>query len=312
MTTDNALFDVAEYVDTWSLADRFGVPPFSTLDTRSGRWQGRRAVWDTLELGSDNGRGPALTFAKNQGADPVSQKLAAVGGTSIFDPVLAELIYRWWTPAGGVILDPFAGGSVRGIVAAALGRHYLGVDLSADQIAANQATALRIAHRLTGSTRWFHQDSSQWQPGVEVDAVVTCPPYGTLERYSDDQRDLSTMKFDAFSTPYRVAIAMAVHQMRPNRFAVFVVGNYREGDRFCDLVGLTVDAFTNAGARYYADLVLLNATSTAGMRASASFNAGRKPIMVHQHVLVFVKGDWRAAAAAAERIDPKEGNDATG
>lgn len=304
MTTDNALFDVAQYVDVWSLADRFGVPPFSTLDTRSGRWQARRAVWDQLELDSDNGRGPALTFAKNQGSDPVSQKLAAVGGTSIFDPVLCELIYRWWSPANGVILDPFAGGSVRGIVAATMGRHYLGVDLSTVQIGANLQVAKRLADRLTGSTQWFWQDSSQWQPDVDVDLVLSCPPYGTLERYSDDPRDLSTMKFDTFAPVYRRAIAMAVDRLRSGRFAVFVVGNYREANRFCDLVGLTVDAFEEAGAAYYADLVLLNATSTAGMRASASFNAGRKPIMVHQHVLVFVKGDWHQAAAAAERIDP--------
>ena len=42
-------------------------------------------------------------------------------GTSIFDPVLCELTYRWWCPKDGVVLDPFAGGSVRGVVAAWLG-----------------------------------------------------------------------------------------------------------------------------------------------------------------------------------------------
>ena len=41
-------------------------------------------------------------------------------GTSIFDPVLCELVYRWFCPSKGKILDPFAGGSVRGIVAAHL------------------------------------------------------------------------------------------------------------------------------------------------------------------------------------------------
>jgi DNA modification methylase len=58
-------------------------------------------------------------------------------GTSIFDPVLCELVYRWFCPPGGLVLDPFAGGSVRGIVAAKLGRRYIGVDLRAEQIAAN-------------------------------------------------------------------------------------------------------------------------------------------------------------------------------
>ena len=35
-------------------------------------------------------------------------------GTSIFDPVVCELAYTWFAPVGGVVLDPFAGGSVRG------------------------------------------------------------------------------------------------------------------------------------------------------------------------------------------------------
>ena len=38
-------------------------------------------------------------------------------GTSIFDPVLCELIYRWFCIPNSKILDSFAGGSVRGIVA---------------------------------------------------------------------------------------------------------------------------------------------------------------------------------------------------
>jgi hypothetical protein len=52
-----------------------------------------------------------------------------ITGTSIFDPVLCELAYRWFCPPGGLVLDPFAGGSVRGIVAAKLGRQYVGYDL---------------------------------------------------------------------------------------------------------------------------------------------------------------------------------------
>src|SRR5690348_7500784 len=60
-------------------------------------------------------------------------------GTSIFDPVLCELSYRWFCPPGGKILDPFAGGSVRGIVASCLGFEYTGVELRAEQVAANQA-----------------------------------------------------------------------------------------------------------------------------------------------------------------------------
>ncbi|MGB3312861.1 MAG: DNA methyltransferase, partial [Albidovulum sp.] len=62
-------------------------------------------------------------------------------GTSIFDPVLCEIAYRWFCPQGGTVLDPFAGGSVRGIVASQLGRAYVGIELRAEQVAANQAQA---------------------------------------------------------------------------------------------------------------------------------------------------------------------------
>jgi hypothetical protein len=38
-------------------------------------------------------------------------------GASIFDPVLCELLYKWFCTNGGSVLDPFAGGlSVRGVV----------------------------------------------------------------------------------------------------------------------------------------------------------------------------------------------------
>jgi hypothetical protein len=65
-------------------------------------------------------------------------------GTSIFDPVLTELAYRWFCPPAGLILDPFAGGSVRGIVAAMLKRNYVGIDLRPEQIAANERQAGEI------------------------------------------------------------------------------------------------------------------------------------------------------------------------
>lgn len=65
-------------------------------------------------------------------------------GTSIFDPVLTEILYRWFTPPGGRIFDPFAGGSVRGIVAGWHGFDYTGIDLRAEQVAANRQQANEI------------------------------------------------------------------------------------------------------------------------------------------------------------------------
>ena len=54
--------------------------------------------------------------------------------TSIFDPALCEVLYKWFCPDKGKILDPFAGGSVRGIVANFLGYEYTGIDIRKEQI----------------------------------------------------------------------------------------------------------------------------------------------------------------------------------
>ena len=45
-------------------------------------------------------------------------KFTNTGGIlSVFDPVLCELMYYWFSFDKAKILDPFAGGSVRGIIA---------------------------------------------------------------------------------------------------------------------------------------------------------------------------------------------------
>ena len=112
-------------------------------------WQ-KNHVEGGLLIRSDGGNDPAyyknkkavearlgrtLTTAEFQ-ADHYEGPDSFKSGTSIFDPVLCEVVYRWWSGRGATVLDPFAGGSVRGIVAGALGRRYYGMDLSATQVEA--------------------------------------------------------------------------------------------------------------------------------------------------------------------------------
>jgi len=127
-----------------SLAERFGVPPFSVLNAREGTWQARKAAWITQGIESELGRDAVSYTTDSKKYDYLP---AFDTGVSIFDPVVCELAYTWFSPPGGLILDPFAGGSVRGVVAALLGRRYLGVDLRAEQVAANGAQWDKIAAR---------------------------------------------------------------------------------------------------------------------------------------------------------------------
>lgn len=222
-------------------------------------------------------------------------------GTSIFDPVLTELCYRWFAPKGGIILDPFAGGSVRGIVASVLGYRYTGFELRPEQVAANVTQAAAICPE--NAPQWVCGDSAvtipQW-PG-QADMLFSCPPYGDLEVYSDRPDDLSAMAHPDFLAAYRAVIKAAVDKLAPDSFAVFVVGDYRCKKGFYrNFVGETVAAFEAAGARFYNEAILVTAVGSLPVRITKQFKSGRKLGKTHQNILGFVKGDPKRAAQKCE------------
>ena len=239
-------------------------------------------------------------FETEHWVEPASE---IISGTSIFDPVLCELIYRWFCPPGGLVLDPFAGGSVRGIVAAILGREYIGYDLSERQVEANRAQAAEICNGVTPV--WVHADAKTLDvPQLGADMVFSCPPYANLERYSDDPLDLSTMPYGAFIEAYREIIAKACAQLQDDRFACFVVGEVRDSKgRYRGFVPDTVRAFQDAGLALYNEMILVTAVGSLPIRVRKQFEGARKVGKTHQNVLVFLKGDPKRATAAAGPVE---------
>jgi hypothetical protein len=286
-----------------NLATKFVEPPFTVLDTRGARWQDRRRSWLSLGIQSELGRtGNLISHATERegfGADyDTSKGENAWGGsgTSIFDPVLCELAYRWWAPEGGRVLDPFAGGSVRGIVAAKLGHPYTGIDLSAAQLEANRAQAATILAPGEPVPTWLHGDSAQLDTllpaGEMYDMVWSCPPYFDLEVYSDDPADLSNMEWPAFMLAYDAVIEAACRRLLPERFAAFVVSEVRDPTgAYRGLVPYTIHAFQRAGMRYYNEAVLVNSAGSLPLRVTKYMEASRKLGRAHQNVLCFVKGE---------------------
>lgn len=325
-----------------SLAAKFGVPPFSVLNAREGWWQDRKRAWVALGIKSELGRGDNIDAAPGGSPRPLlgnesRRHNAAPGGsprpldrakaskfgkcmekgigescgrdemnaTSIFDPVLCELAYRWFSPKDGLVLDPFAGGSVRGIVASKLGRQYVGLDLRAEQVEANKVQAASICQEL--EPVWHVADSRNIATvgeGVQADFVFSCPPYADLEVYSDDPADLSTMDYAEFKQAYREIIAASCSLLKEDRFACFVVGDVRDDNgHYYNFVGDTVEAFRASGLEYYNEAILLTAIGSLPVRAGKVFRSARKLGKTHQNVLVFVKGDAKRATEACGDCD---------
>ncbi|MFN7088386.1 MAG: ParB N-terminal domain-containing protein, partial [Candidatus Paceibacteria bacterium] len=93
------------------LREKFLVPPFSVFDTKQGAWQKRKAQW--REVIGDFGETREGVLSKG---DTNILMRGINYGTSFFDPVLAEVIYLWFMPDKGVILDPFAGEQTKAFV----------------------------------------------------------------------------------------------------------------------------------------------------------------------------------------------------
>lgn len=285
------------------LSDLFGVPPFTVLNAREGWWQDRKKAWLGLGIKSETGRADNLTLNSSGGFAEVIEN--AGGGTSIFDPVLCELIYRWFSKPDGVVLDPFAGGSVRGVVASKLGRKYIGVDLREEQVEANKAQATDICDDYLPT--WHVGDSvniDKLAAGCEADFVFSCPPYVDLEVYSDNPADLSTMNYNDFMRAYREIIRKCVAMMQDDSFACFVVGEARDKKgNYYGFVPDTIKAFVDAGAAFYNEAILVTQAGSLPARCRRGFETTRKLGKTHQNVLIFCKGSPRKAVAKIGAVE---------
>ena len=288
--------DIVKPKATGPITEQFIVPPFSVLDTRQGYWKERKNAWLATGIKGEVGRDALAYTTQHKLSD--GSMMTNQTGTSIFDPVLCELSYRWFCPPQGQVVDPFAGGSVRGVIATLLGRRYWGCDLRPEQIAANEEQADLICDDLRPV--WVCGDSTHELANAPMaDLIFSCPPYGDLEVYSDLPGDISNMSLEFFGSAYRVIIDRAIAKLKPNRFACWVVGDYRskfKGGYLNNFVSMTIEAFALAGAKLYNEAILATPAGSAPIRAAKQFNSGRKLVKTHQNYLVFCNGDPKIAA----------------
>lgn len=290
-----------------TLSDRFLIPPFSVLNAREGWWQDRKRAWLSLGIKSDNGRDNDLVYSNNLLNNDKYGIKTSISATSVFDPVLCELAYKWFSPKGGIVIDPFAGGSVRGIVASKLGRQYIGCDLRSEQVDENRIQANQICIDEQYHPVWYETDSrliDRVCSDVEADFLFTCPPYADLEVYSDDPKDISTLPYDQFREAYFEIINKSCSLLKNNRFACIVVGEVRDKNgNYYNFVADTIDAFKRAGLNYYNEAILVTSVGTLAIRCAKGFTSSRKLGKTHQNILVFVKGDAKKATENLGEID---------
>lgn len=242
-----------------SLNDRFIVPPFSILDSRKGYWQKRKYdVWRPLIGDMGESREDTLMksleikykdlylktkkhraelgisfreyldkYVSEEEKERAAKKTLGVG-VSLFDPVLSEIICKWFTPSlGAKIFDCFAGDTQKGLVFGYCGYPFTGVELRQEQVDVNnrvlEGRDLPVAYICDDGRNVAKHFAPESQ-----DLLFSCPPYFDIEKYSDLDNDASNQKSYAdFIAILDTAFKSALTCLKNNRFAVVVVGDVR-------------------------------------------------------------------------------------
>lgn len=315
-----------------SLNDRFIVPPFSILDTRKGYWQERKKKW--RELIGDNGESRndtlitspeikykdlyqrtrqhreelGITFKEyldKYVPDDVKEREASKvlsAGVSLLDPVMAEIVCRWFGQDNCKTFDCFAGDSVFGYVSAHLGNEFIGIELRPEQARLNN-------ERVEGMTaRYINDDGQNVAQHIAPDSqdlLFSCPPYFDLEKYSDLENDASNQdSYEDFIKILENAFKAAVGCLKDNRFAVIVVGDVRDKSTgfYYDFCGDIKRIFKEAGMPLYNEIILVETGASTALRAGR-YMESRKVAKMHQNILVFYKGKTKEIKNNFKKIE---------
>ena len=318
-----------------SLNDRFIVPPFSILDTRKGYWQERKKKW--RELIGDNGESRkdalitspeikykdlyqrtrqhreelGITFKEyldKYVPDDVKEREASKvlsAGVSLLDPVMAEIVCRWFGQDNCKTFDCFAGDSVFGYVSAYLGNEFVGIELRPEQARINN-------ERVEGMTaRYINDDGQNVAQHLEPesqDLLFSCPPYFDLEVYSDLPNDASNQEsYEDFIQILKNAFTGAVGCLKQNRFAAICVGDVRDKKTgfYYDFCSDIKRIFKDAGMPLYNEIILVEIGASTALRAGR-YMESRKVAKMHQNILVFYKGDPKKIKSEFPKIEYTE------
>jgi hypothetical protein len=275
------------------LTETFVVPPFSILDTRQGYWVERKSYWK--DLINDNGE------SRENLLDTGGIVSTLNNGVSILDPVLAEVVGRWFAIPNSNVFDCFAGDTIFGYVSSYLGHNFTGIELREEQAKLNNDRVKSM------TAKYICDDGQNVDKHIEEnsqDLLFSCPPYFDLEVYSDLPNDASNQSdYQDFIKILDNAFSKSIKCLKDNRFAVIVVGDVRDKKGF--YYGFNDDVkqiFKRNGMSLYNEMVLVESIGTLPQRVGM-YMKNRKIGKCHQNIFVFYKGDTSKIAEIYPKLD---------
>jgi len=182
------------------------------------------------------------------------------------------------------------------------GRNYIGYDISENYIELNRQAAAIIQGEADESQLWFDEmkpaatielycrdNCSCHLADDSIDFTFTSPPYWDLEFYGDEPEQLGWGKtYEQFLQGMRAMIAEQKRVLKPGRFCVINVNDFRKGGRFYTYHADVLELGESVGFEIF-DIIILewpNAIRAAfASQVETSFIMPKK----HEYLLVFRK-----------------------
>lgn len=290
---------------------RYGLWPMTVWDldhTDPVMRSMKRAIGDAGQVREVRGERRA-TYKTSLGA--------SANATSIFNPVLATVILNMYgPPRGSRVLDPFAGGGTRAILCAKRGYEYHGIELRRDEALEVKARCqhngvpCEVVDPVGGTVLARRDMDTDPEAGVVVmhvgdcrkamsymstdhyDFLLTCPPYWTLEVYSNEDGDMSSdeLSYRDYVEAIQYATGRTVALLKKGARSCWVIGLTRARDgNIRPLNHVVAEAHRIAGF-HYAEEVVLAMRNTGAIQRVGTFERGQRHLVrTHEYLEVFVR-----------------------
>lgn len=146
----------------------------------------------------------------------------ALKGYTIFDTKLMQAVIDKYNIRS--VYDPCAGWGERLLCCADNKIRYIGIDINEALFDGYQRM---IADNNIQNAEIIIADSAKYEPDVCTDAVITCPPYGDIEKYSDSADAAENMSYNDFLDWWKKVVINAA-KTKSKYFCFQINKKYRE------------------------------------------------------------------------------------
>ncbi len=208
-------------------------------------------------------------------------------GMSEFSSAMCEFIVKYWSMKNATIIDPFAGRATRAVISTKLNRNYIGYEISPEtynrSIDHYSKLGLNPVLHLNDGCELLKTNENV------AHLCLTCPPYGTLEKYESVDGQLSDIKkYDDFLIKIDKCISNVNRVLKPGGFSCWVVGDWRDSGGYRTFTNDTINMFKSNGMIPHDVVIIKNNSPFAALQA-AKCASKRISSKIHETLIVFRK-----------------------